>query len=288
MPALTTSGYLAQPYFDRTYSYSQIAIDRIYGTRLPREADFYDYAPGDTLGIYYQSFSAMGPQYWSRTVIRARWVDAAAGILLYRCTVWNRQLNPGMPGGQDMTYGAPREDTLRFDLKQPVLCGFRDSTLPAMGYLVRGSSAQTDSITEMEYTTGYRKEGNCYSHVIDGMTVYTLTRGRGITFYNNGWGTGTQECYSIRGQGIPCGRIVTKTLGVLDRNFQLAENPISTQLEVVCPTPLHLTLQDLQGRTVAEGWDTRTLDVRMLPPGLYQLRAQDKQGRSQVLRVAKD
>lgn len=98
-----------------------------------------------------------------------------------------------------------------------------------------------------------------------------------------------QDCYSINGQGVPCGRILlVSTKEGINFPITLKENPVAIRLEILSPTPLHLTLQDLQGRTVAEGRDTRTLDVRMLPPGLYQLRAQDKQGRSQVLRVAKD
>lgn len=285
MPALTKSGEVADLYFDRANFYTQILIDKIYGPRIPDAADYYKYAPGDTLGMYYQSFSATGPRFWSRTVIRERSVDMVAGILSYPCTVWNKAQYPGIPGWQNATYGAPSEDTLRFDLKKPYVSGFRDSTLPEMGFLTLGM-LPTDSIIEMQFTTGYRKEGWCYSPVIDGMTIYTLTRGRGITFYNNGWGTGVQDCFSRL--GTPCGRLITRNRNSLEEGVRLAENPVATQLEVLSPTPLHLILQDLQGRTVAEGWDTRTLDVRMLPPGLYQLRAQDKQGRSQMLRVAKD
>lgn len=282
MPSLTASGRLGSLYFDRSYSYTQILIDKVYGARVPTAANFYDYSPGDTIGMFYQPVAPMASRLRTRTVIRARRLDTVAGVLSYPCTIWTSR-----QGWLYTTYEAPREDTLRFDLKKPLVSGFRDSTLPSMGYMTLGVQP-TDSITEMEFTTGYHKERNCYSFVIDGMTTYTLNRGRGITFYSDGWGTGTQECYSIRGQGIPCGKIITANSRWIEQAHVLKQNPVSTQVEVVSPTPLHLTLQDLQGRTVAEGWETRTLDVRTLPPGLYQLRVQDKQGRSQVLRVAKD
>jgi hypothetical protein len=96
------------------------------------------------------------------------------------------------------------------------------------------------------------------------------------------------DCYQINGVGAHCGKIILNNKHKYNYKYPLAQNPFTTELQIQSPTPLHLTLQDLQGKTVVEELNTTKITTTHLPAGMYLLRIQDKQGRVATQRVVKE
>lgn len=263
--------------------------------QIPNATVFFPYMPGDTLGQLITELNWGGRDY-SRYVIRKRIIDSANQKVKFVFT----SFSTGRVSWGDTLRFYSHLDSLAFPLRLPLHYNgatiatieyryrFDPNHLSLFEYIENMGMGYNETGTYMHYDTG--SYTGCVYRIIDGSHRFAYEGGRGMVYGTSDFiNEHRQDCYSINGQGVPCGRILlVSTKEGINFPITLKENPVAIRLEILSPTPLHLTLQDLQGRTVAEGRDTRTLDVRMLPPGLYQLRAQDKQGRSQVLRVAKD
>lgn len=273
---------------------------------IPNAVDMIPYHIGDSLGYYRVEKTLFSGNWypnkevWTRTVVLSvRYDSARKSVNVYmtgKAFVFNRRIGFGPNCCRDTAYNLDRYEEV-LELRNT----WRDRPYSGALLLTDDYDDIQSPIMHMRYegdSTGFQlkiqtagpgfRADSCYQFVVDFGNKQTYVSGIGLIEEDRIGSMMKLESYWINGRGVRGGALPTATRVRSMNAYRLAVNPVSTQLEVVSPTPLHLTLQDLQARTVAEGWDTRTLDVRVLPPGLYQLRVQDKQGSSQVLRVAKD
>ena len=275
---------------------------------VPTYRDLMPYSVGDSLNLYSVSRDDFSGNWypireeWSKTTINDITYDSARNSLNLslrgKAHVHDRRFFSAALGRTiDTTYNylfSSSSLILNYSKNvKPFTGGFigrsqyGSNPLMYMAYLGDSIHARLLLRTSLSVFRIFTSD-SCYSYLPDGDAEQTYISGIGLVASEAPWYLLRVIGYWKNGVRLYETSIPIATSIKTHSSLVLVSNPVATQLEVLSPTPLHLTLQDLQGRTVAEGWDTRTLDVRMLPPGLYQLRAQDKQGRSQMLRVAKD
>jgi len=253
---------------------------------LPDEESIFNYQPGDTLGYENVSRDYLPPymSYYSYTlaIIRSRYTDSATGRTCYVSSSYRKNGD---------SYISTGNSSICVDSFPDFISGGRyDYSFYGTFPVIRIGN---DSLTGIRNLIGpwRRNSDTCFAPIQDIEKEEVYLPSRGLVFSGGGlsYQHTRQYCYSINGRGIPCGRILFTSLkDNFNHTYSLAQNPFTTELQVQSPTPLHLTLQDLQGKTVAEELNATQLPTRHIPAGMYLLRIQDKQGRVATQRVVKE
>jgi hypothetical protein len=247
------------------------------GALRPTMAKLFPYHKGDFL-IYKETASFSGPPPVVTEVykysILSREEDASSNRLNIQYKLSKRVANSDEVG----VWSWPLDSTLETGT---LVNSLYNSFSEVKYFRYSSNGALYATLGLHSYDTAY----NCYSRTCCWGEA-GLQEGIGETGSSDENSPKTLDCYSLNGvvKG-PC-----STLLSLDKRISnfVTTNPITSELVVESPTPLHLTLQDLQGRTVTEGFETTRLNTAALPAGLYVLKIQDKSGRTIVQRVMKE
>jgi hypothetical protein len=281
-------------------SLKAISLPNGKGIRIPSVSDYNPYFPGDTLGyvIDYSPQSIFWRKTFQRFAITKR--DTIANKLVINYT--REEATTTYLGNQNWSpFDLPTSYKGQWiiSLDSVVRTGALLSLNEVVGLqLVNGMIQDTGRngnglISILTSGLAWVETGpNCFAGYQDGGASAVIRQEVGLTSAQISMAVDlTLDCYSLNGKGIPCkpfNQIVLSTTEAKGIDYRVLENPIANDLIVQSPTPLHLTLQDMQGRNVIEGFETTQLNTAQLPAGLYVLKIKDRQGHSSVQRVVKE